>query len=396
VNPFKQVRRSLGLKLFLSYLVIILVGVSVLVVAAQGFAPTAFARHTALMRELFAPTTSPSMMDTLFGDFRQALTEAVFMAAAVALLAAIIVSYFVSRRILDPIREMMSASREMVAGRYSRRVRVSSADELGALASNFNTMAETLERTEERRQQLIADVAHELRTPLATIKSYMEGLTDEVLPADPTTYELVSQEANRLARLVQDLQDLSRAEARQLDLNFKLVEVPALVKAAVSRLEPQYQAKGVLLETSLADRLPGVLVDADRIIQVLLNLLGNALQYTPAGGLVRVEAVRNGEAVQLSVSDTGIGISAEHLPHVFERFYRVDKSRSRAGGGSGLGLTIARHIVEAHGGRIWVESAGAGHGQGNRILFSIQLWTVPLQSLAGWRRVLRRNELSSK
>jgi signal transduction histidine kinase len=190
----------------------------------------------------------------------------------------------------------------------------------------------------------------------------MEGLTDEVLPADPTTYELVSQEANRLARLVQDLQDLSRAEARQLDLNFKLVEVPALVKAAVSRLEPQYQAKGVLLETSLADRLPGVLVDADRIIQVLLNLLGNALQYTPAGGLVRVEAVRNGEAVQLSVSDTGIGISAEHLPHVFERFYRVDKSRSRAGGGSGLGLTIARHIVEAHGGRIWVESAGAGHG----------------------------------
>ena len=362
MNPFKQVRRSLGLKLFLSYLVIILVGVSVLVVAAQGFAPTAFARHTALMRELFAPTTSPSMMDTLFGDFRQALTEAVFMAAAVALLAAIIVSYFVSRRILDPIREMMSASREMVAGRYSRRVRVSSADELGALASNFNTMAETLERTEERRQQLIADVAHELRTPLATIKSYMEGLTDEVLPADPTTYELVSQEANRLARLVQDLQDLSRAEARQLDLNFKLVEVPALVKAAVSRLEPQYQAKGVLLETSLADRLPGVLVDADRIIQVLLNLLGNALQYTPAGGLVRVEAVRNGEAVQLSVSDTGIGISAEHLPHVFERFYRVDKSRSRAGGGSGLGLTIARHIVEAHGGRIWVESAGAGHG----------------------------------
>jgi histidine kinase len=195
VNPFKQVRRSLGLKLFLSYLVIILVGVSVLVVAAQGFAPTAFARHTALMRELFAPTTSPSMMDTLFGDFRQALTEAVFMAAAVALLAAIIVSYFVSRRILDPIREMMSASREMVAGRYSRRVRVSSADELGALASNFNTMAETLERTEERRQQLIADVAHELRTPLATIKSYMEGLTDEVLPADPTTYELGGQPA---------------------------------------------------------------------------------------------------------------------------------------------------------------------------------------------------------
>jgi histidine kinase len=233
----------LGLKLFLSYLVIILVGVLVLAVAAQGFAPTAFARHTALMRDLFSPSTAPSMIDTLFGDFRQALTEAILMAAGVALLAAIIVSYFVSRRILDPIREMMAASREMVAGRYSRRVRVSSADELGALASNFNAMAETLEKTEERRRQLIADVAHELRTPLATIKSYMEGLTDAVLPADPATFELVSQEANRLGRLVQDLQDLSRVEAHQLDFNFRPAGVTGLVKAAVSRLEPQYQAK---------------------------------------------------------------------------------------------------------------------------------------------------------
>jgi histidine kinase len=352
----------LGLKLFLSYLVIILVGVLVLAVAAQGFAPTAFARHTALMRDLFSPSTAPSMIDTLFGDFRQALTEAILMAAGVALLAAIIVSYFVSRRILDPIREMMAASREMVAGRYSRRVRVSSADELGALASNFNAMAETLEKTEERRRQLIADVAHELRTPLATIKSYMEGLTDAVLPADPATFELVSQEANRLGRLVQDLQDLSRVEAHQLDFNFRPAGVTGLVKAAVSRLEPQYQAKNVLMKTSLADSLPRVLVDADRVMQVLLNLLGNALQYTPAGGQVRVEAARRGEGVQVSVSDTGIGISPEHLSQVFERFYRVDKSRSRVGGGSGLGLTIARHIVEAHSGRIWAESAGTGCG----------------------------------
>lgn len=362
MSPLEHVKQSLGLKLFLSYLVIILVGVLVLAVAAQGFAPTAFARHTALMRDLFSPSTAPSMIDTLFGDFRQALTEAILMAAGVALLAAIIVSYFVSRRILDPIREMMAASREMVAGRYSRRVRVSSADELGALASNFNAMAETLEKTEERRRQLIADVAHELRTPLATIKSYMEGLTDAVLPADPATFELVSQEANRLGRLVQDLQDLSRVEAHQLDFNFRPAGVTGLVKAAVSRLEPQYQAKNVLMKTSLADSLPRVLVDADRVMQVLLNLLGNALQYTPAGGQVRVEAARKGEGVQVSVSDTGIGISPEHLSQVFERFYRVDKSRSRVGGGSGLGLTIARHIVEAHSGRIWAESAGTGCG----------------------------------
>jgi histidine kinase len=190
----------------------------------------------------------------------------------------------------------------------------------------------------------------------------MEGLTDAVLPADPATYELVSQEANRLGRLVQDLQDLSRVEAHQLDFNFRPAGVTGLVKAAVSRLEPQYQAKNVLMKTSLADSLPRVLVDADRVMQVLLNLLGNALQYTPAGGQVRVEAARRGEGVQVSVSDTGIGISPEHLSQVFERFYRVDKSRSRVGGGSGLGLTIARHIVEAHSGRIWAESAGTGCG----------------------------------
>jgi histidine kinase len=241
-------------------------------------------------------------------------------------------------------------------------VRVSGTDELGTLANNFNAMAETLERTEERRQQLIADVAHELRTPLSTIKSYMEGLIDQVLPAEPATYELVDQEANRLTRLVQDLQDLSRAEASQLELRFQAAEVRELVEAAVARLEPQYQGKGVLLDTSLAERLPNVWVDRDRIIQVFLNLLGNALQYTPAGGRVLLEASRRGGNVQFSVNDTGIGISAEHLPHVFDRFYRADRSRSRAGGGSGLGLTIAHHVVEAHGGRIWAESAGPDQG----------------------------------
>lgn len=371
MNLLKQVRRSLGLKLFLSYLVIILVGVSVLAVVAQGIAPAAFTRHTTLMRELFAPTTSPSIIDSLFADFRQALAEAVLAAAGATLLSAIIVSYFVSRRILAPIKEIIEASREMVSGRYGRRVMVSSTDELGALANNFNALAEALEKTEERRQQLMADVAHELRTPLATIKSYMEGPIDEVLPAETATYELVSQEANRLTRLVQDLQDLSRAEASQLDLRFQAAEVPELVKAAVSRLEPQYQAKGVLLDTKLAERLRSMWVDQDRIIQVLLNLLGNALQYTSVGGRVLLESSRKGEEVQLSVKDPGIGISAEHLPHVFERFYRADRSRSRAGGGSGLGLTIAQHIIEAHGGRIWVESAGLG--QGAKVSFTVPI-----------------------
>jgi histidine kinase len=263
---------------------------------------------------------------------------------------------------------MMVASRRIAAGHYHERVSIpgdparDELDELAQLALSFNQMAAQLEHMEATRRELIGDVAHELRTPLASIKGSMEGLIDGVLPAEAPTFQQIYREADRLQRLVADLQELSRVEAGAFELNLRRVAVGDLVQANLDRLGRQFEEKGVALESDIPAGLPPVRADEDRAGQVLLNLVGNALQYTPAGGRVRVSARRQAAEVHIQVSDTGVGIAPEHLPLVFTRFYRVDKSRARAGGGSGIGLTIARHLVEAHGGRIWAESPGPGQG----------------------------------
>ncbi|HLF25583.1 MAG TPA: ATP-binding protein [Anaerolineae bacterium] len=363
-----QIRRRLGWKIFLSYLIIIVVGVVVLATAADVAAPGAFDRHMATMGSTMMGGQTNLDMTDLFGNFRAAVSEALTLAASAALLAAVIVSLFVSRQVVAPVRAMMTVTQRIAEGHYSERVRVlgdlarDEVDELGQLALHFNQMADKLERTESMRRQLIGDVAHELRTPLTAIKGSMEGLIDGVLPSDAETFQQVYREADRLQRLVADLQELSRVEAGAYSLNRRPVPVRQLVDALVARLGRQFAEKEVVFETDLPADLPPVLADEDRIGQVLLNLGGNALQYTPAGGKVHVTAQRHGNEVDIAVSDTGIGIPAEHLPQVFTRFYRVDKSRSRAGGGSGIGLTIAKHLVEAHGGRIWATSPGPGQG----------------------------------
>ncbi len=362
-----HIRRHLGWKIFLSYLIVIVVGVIVLATAASAAAPGAFERHMAGMGSMMM---GGQMMDmtNLFTNFRDAVGEALTLAASAALVAAVVVSLLVSRRVVAPVREMMAATQRITDGHYTERVRVpgdlakGELDELAQLALHFNQMADKLERTESMRRQLIGDVAHELRTPLTAIKGSMEGLIDGVLPAEIETFQQVYREADRLQRLVADLQELSRVEAGAFALNRQRVAVRRLIDVLVSRLSRQFVEKGVALETDCPPDVPDVLADEDRIGQVLLNLAGNALQYTPAEGKVRVAAQRHGGEIHIAVSDTGIGIPPEHLPHVFTRFYRVDKSRSRAGGGSGIGLTIAKHLVEAHGGRMWVTSPGAGQG----------------------------------
>ncbi|NMC35267.1 MAG: cell wall metabolism sensor histidine kinase WalK, partial [Veillonellaceae bacterium] len=215
---------------------------------------------------------------------------------------------------------------------------------------------------------------HELRTPLTVIKGTMEGLMDGVLPAESQTYQQVHQEVDRLQRLVADLQELSRVESGAVALNLQPVPVERLVNTVTNRLERLFEDKGVKLATRLPGDLPAVLGDEDRLIQVLVNIVGNALKYTPEGGSVEVSGFTSPSAgqnrtVTLAVKDTGMGIPAEHLPNIFTRFYRVDKSRARASGGSGIGLTIAKSIIEAHGGRIWVESDG--EGKGSTFLFTL-------------------------
>ena len=363
MNMLERIRRRLGAKLFFSYLIVIFVGVVSLFFAAQLYAPSALAGHAERMQQmLHMMGGSEALVDDLNESFAMAVNEILLIAAAAALLTALLVSTFVTRRLVRPIQRMRDASQRIAAGEYDERVEVPGEDELGALANSFNQMARTLAETEERRRQLVGDVAHELRTPLANIRSVMEGLVDGVLPRDPSTFHQVEREVSRLQRLVQDLEELSRAEAGQMLLEREVVDPASFIEEAAARLRPQYEDKGVALEIRLPERLPAVLADKWRLTQVMLNLLGNALQYTLAGGRVTVTAGREQQQVVVSVSDTGIGIAPEELPHLFERFYRADKSRSRAGGGSGVGLTIARHLVEAHGGQLWAKSAGPGQG----------------------------------
>ena len=367
------IRRHLGWKIFISYLVVILIGAIVLATAAEFVIPRSFDRHLAAMGSMMVDMMGSSMMGMelnadLFTNFRSAVNEALTIAAFAAVISAIMVSIFVSRQVATPVQEMMVASRYIAAGHYDERVNVpgnlskDDLDELSQLALSFNQMAEKLEKVESMRRQLIGDVSHELRTPLTAIKGSMEGLMDGVLPENDETYMGIYREADRLQILVNDLQELSRVEAGAYELDLHPLDVLVVISAVVKRLELQFKEKGVLLEVDVPDDLPSIQADEDRIGQVLLNLVGNALQFTPSGGSVVVSAAQRNKEIKISVSDTGIGISPEDIENIFTRFYRVDKSRSRAGGGSGIGLTISKYLVEAHGGRIWVESAGLDRG----------------------------------
>jgi len=370
-------RRHLGVKLLLSYLAIIVVGVVVLIIASQFILPTSFNRHMngeagMGMRRGNQGFGNSAEMSQLYVDFRASFNEALAYAASAAMLAAFAISLFFSRSVIAPVRAMSLATQRIADGRYDERVQANGTDELAQLALYFNQMAEKLDQIESMRRRLIGDVSHELRTPLTSIKGSMEGLMDGVLPAASETYQQIHAEADRLNRLVDDLQELSRVEAHAYRLDIRPLDISTLVRTVTKRLTSQAESKRISLDFKLDPNLPRLLADEDRVVQVLTNLVGNALQYTPADGRVTISAKRVDDNVQFSVRDTGVGIPPEHLSHIFDRFYRVDKSRSRqAGGGSGIGLTIARALIEAHGGRIRVESAG--DGQGSAFIFTLPI-----------------------
>jgi len=368
-------RRHLGAKIFFSYLVIILLGAAVLFVASQFVLPASFNRH---MMGMGSMMNGGMMMDgsgsmpQLYLDFRASFNEALLYAALAATIAALALSFIFSKSVVAPVLAMSRATQRIAEGRYDERIPITGNDELAQLALRFNQMAEKLNEIESMRRRLIGDVSHELRTPLTAIKGSMEALMDGVLPANDETYQQIYLEAHRLNRLVDDLQELSRVEARAYPLDIRSLDVPSLVQTVTKRLAPQAQSRRIALDLELTPNLPPLLADEDRAAQILTNLVSNAIQYTPEGGRVTISAKQTGNEIQISVRDTGIGIPPEHLPHIFDRFYRVDKSRSRqAGGGSGIGLTIARALVEAQGGRIWVETTGEGQG-------SVFAFTLPL------------------
>lgn len=358
--------RQLRWKMFISHVMIIAIGIGTFLPTAYFLAssPLMQASETAIdpqvsgqVGQVGAPpaTTASALLQSVMGD-------ALLVAAFAALMAAVVVSLFVSRRIVEPLQELTLVSSRLAHGYYRERTSIESDDELAMLSQSINQLAETLDKTEQRRLGLLTDVAHELRTPLTTIEGYMEGLIDDVIKPEPRIFAMVHHEATRLKWMIEEMALLSRAEAGQLRVEPKTLFLEPLIEQVAEQFRPQMQAQEVTLKLAISPNLPDVYADADRIEQVLINLTANALQYSKANDSITIFARPEDLMMQVGVIDTGTGIAPEHLPHIFERFYRVDKSRARNSGGAGIGLTIARHLVYAHGGDIWAESDGIGKG----------------------------------
>jgi len=288
--------------------------------------------------------------------------------ACLAVVVAFLVTLFLSRRILSPVKELRAAAQRLGKGDFSQRVDIRDKSEIGELASTFNSMAGNLQRDEQLRQHMVSDIAHELRSPLTNVRGYLEAINDGVMQPDKATISSIYDETVLLSRLIDDLQELSLAEAGELKLYCQPEDVAELVRQSITAIQAKASEKGLEVSSDIPADLPRVNIDFLRIRQVLLNLLENALAYTPAGGRINIAANLSFGLVEVSVSDTGEGIPAEEIDNIFERFHRVDKSRSRSTGGSGLGLTIARYIIEEHQGKIWARSEP---GKGSRFSFTL-------------------------
>jgi signal transduction histidine kinase len=298
------------------------------------------------------------------------INRSLLFGGSLAIVIALLLTLVLSRRMTSPIGALARAARRLGRGDLSQRVQLQGEGEVATLAQAFNSMAADLEHAEQLRRNMVADVAHELRTPLSNIQGYLEAIRDGVVEPDAAAIRSLNEETALLSRLVNELQELSLAEAGELKLVYQAEDITKLVKQAVTPWQPQLAAKEISLSLDLPDNLPPVNIDWQRVNQVLHNLLENAVAHTHKGGTINVAAIAQGDWVEVSVSDTGEGIPAEDLPHIFERFYRVDKSRARATGGSGLGLTIAKRLVEAHGGKITVQSK---LGKGSRFSFTLPI-----------------------
>jgi len=313
-------------------------------------------RDHRLLGRLYPFPREPAPGVRVESPFLLAVERRLWFAALGSGVLALLLALALSRRILGPIETLKRAVRRLGSGDLTPRVPERSNDEIGELSRAFNAMAGSLERNETLRRALVSDVAHELRTPLTHLRCQIEAIQDGLQSADPATLRSLHDETLLLARLVDDLHELALAEAGQLPLHREPVPVAAALDAALAAVRARAAERGVTLRHEVAAAVRDVDADPGRLGQVLRNLLDNALTHTPPGGVIRASATRAGPEVTIAIEDSGPGIPAEHLPHVFDRFYRVDPSRSRTSGGAGLGLAIVRQLIEAHGGEVWAES----------------------------------------
>ena len=355
-------RKPIGLptRLLTAHLLVGAVALLTISLIAFALGPPLFRTHLRQAMPDAPPAVAPHAQEA----FTTATGVAVAIGAGAALLAAIASSALITRRLTRPVIALSAAAARLATGDHAARMPPTGlGPQLDALTDAFNAMAAALQETERTRRRLLADLAHELRTPLATLDAHIEALADGVRTPDEESWQIMHAQTRRLRRLADDLTLVSRAEEHALPVHCRRIDPAGLVTAAIDGAQPAYEARAVRLVARLGPELPPTTADPDRLTQALSNLLDNALRHTPPGGTVTVAADDTAHATRITVTDTGEGIAAEHLPHVFERFYRADPARTHAAsGGSGIGLTISRALIEAHHGTLTAASAGPGTG----------------------------------
>jgi two-component system sensor histidine kinase BaeS len=374
----------LSVKLSLLFVGIALVSVGVIALWVNRSVQTEFTCYCEQSYQVpampgFAPTITMPGNDSNAGTtfymgeaelaFLNSIRNSLWLAALVAILIGVGLGYFFSRLISGPMRQLTLAARKVATGDFSQRVSAKTDDEIGEVSVAFNTMAEELETKEKSRRQLLADIAHELRNPLSIIQGNLEAWLDGVIMPTSDQVASVYDETVLLSRLITDLRDLSLAEAGQLKLYQNATELAEFIFAEIASVQNRCQEKQISISADLPEGLPLAFIDKDRIRQVLHNLVDNALRYTPKGGTIKIGAdYAKPGWVTLSVSDTGAGIAPKDLPHVFDHFYKADRSRHRGHGGAGIGLAMVKRVVELHGGTVWVKSR---KGKGTTFYFTL-------------------------
>ena len=353
-------RRTMGLgpRLLLAQALVILAGSITLLGVALLLAPGLFSTHIDRSAGPIPDDLAPHLQTA----FATALLTSLLIGVLAAIVTGLAVSWYVARRVVNPLTAMAGAAASVADGHYGARVAESGlGSEFDAVGRSFNQMARDLAATERTRAEVLRDLAHELRTPLTTIRGYHEALSDGVLPANAENFATIDAELSRVQRLIDDLSRVAGAEEGRSVLHRQPIRVTDLLTSAATAAATNFDRAGVALRLKPVDDAV-VLVDPDRLHEALANLLTNALRHTPAGGQVTLSTTRSDQAIHLRVTDTGDGITAEHLPRVFERFYRADSTRSQQHGGSGIGLAITRALVQAHDGRVQATSPGPGKG----------------------------------
>ena len=335
--------KLLGVNILVIAVVILIVWLAIDYLASDYF--------MALMKEY---KISPTEVHRMFLD---ATHRSLIWASLGTLILATVLSFVLTRKLLNPLSQMAEITERIAAGDYSARVHILSTDEFGQLGTAFNRMADSLRRTEQLRKNLLIDVAHELRTPLTNIRGYLEAMREGLVAPTSETIASLHEETIRLANLVEDLLQLARAEASTGELRPENVDVRDLSARVLELFRPKFAAKGIQVKTDFSGLKNPVRADPEKLTRVLRNLLENAWQYTPRGGDVRVCAVGLPTDIKMVFSNTGRGIAREDLPYIFERFYRGEKSRSREHGGAGIGLTIVKELIEAHGGKVGADTS---------------------------------------